>query len=168
MNEDEIREIGFKIFKDNLIRRLSSKHYVVKSQATEGWHIVEIKQGKWVCDCTSTEDFCQHLYAAKLCRSTAKLQPEQFDETNLKCRYCGSPDVSKCGFRYNSRGISRRYRCSDCQRKFSIRIAENSMKKPSEIVWLLNEVGLLTTKLTDLLCELNLRIENAEKIDIIH
>ena len=163
MSEDEIREIGFEIFKGNLIRRLSSKHYVVRSKTTEGWHVVEIKQGKWVCDCTSTEDFCQHLYAARLHRSTAKLQPEQFDETNLKCRYCGSPDVAKCGFRYNSRGISRRYYCSDCQRKFSINYVENFSKTPSEIVWLLNEVGSLTTKLTDLLYELNLKLENVEK-----
>jgi DNA-directed RNA polymerase subunit RPC12/RpoP len=163
LSEDEIRDIGFQIFKSSLLRRLSSKHYVVKSQVAEGWHVVEIKQGKWVCDCTSTEDLCPHLYAAQLHRSTAKLQPDLFDETNLKCRYCGSPDVAKCGFRYNSRGISRRYRCSDCLRKFSINFVENSLKKPSEIVWLLNEVGSLTTKLTELLSELNVRLENVEK-----
>ena len=162
MNEDEIREIGFNIFKSNMIRRLSSKYYVVKSQTAEGWHIVEIKQGKWICDCSSNQDLCPHLYATKLDRSTTKLQPEQFDETNLKCRYCGSPDVAKCGFRYNSRGISRRYKCMDCSRKFSINYIENSLQKPSEIVWLLNEVSSLTTKLTDLLSELNLRLENID------
>lgn len=95
---------------------------------------------------------------------------EQVDEAHLKCRYCGSLDVARCGFRYNARGIARRYFCHDCQRKFSIPHVENTVPgKPAELVWLLNEVGMLISKLTDLVSELNTRITTAsDQMDIEH
>jgi len=57
--------------------------------------------------------------------------------------------------------IMRRYVCHDCQRKkFSIpRIQADTTTKPTELVWLLNEVGLVTLKLTELLTEMNNRLE---------
>ena len=166
MSEDNARDEGFKIFKNGFVRRLSPTHYAVKAPPAEGWQLVELKQGAWTCDCTSGGILCPHLYAAQLQRSTAKLQPEYFDEAHLKCRYCGSPDVAKCGFRYNSRGIARRFFCNDCQRKFSIPYVQDALQRPSELVWLLNEVGSLTAKLTDLLSELNLRLELAGKSEL--
>jgi DNA-directed RNA polymerase subunit RPC12/RpoP len=163
MSEDKVRTEGFEIFKKGLVRRLSPTHYVAKTLATEAWQLVELKNGKWSCDCKT--EGCVHLYAAQVHRSTSKLQPEQVDESNLKCRYCGSPDVARCGFRYNARGISRRYRCNECQRKFSINhIPASTEAKPAEIVWLLNEIGMLTSKLTELLTELNDRMELASRI----
>jgi DNA-directed RNA polymerase subunit RPC12/RpoP len=158
MFEDKARAEGFEIFKKGLVRRLSPTHYVAKAEAESAWQLVELKNGKWSCDCGTNE--CVHLYATRLHRSTSKLQPEQIDESNLKCRYCGSPDVAGCGFRYNARGIARRYRCNECQRKFSIaHIGQTSQAEPSSLIWLINEVGMLTTKLTDLLVELNSNIE---------
>ena len=100
------------------------------------------------------------LYATLLHRTTAKIPSEQFDESRLKCRYCGFPDVVRCGFRYNARGIARRYRCNECLRKFSIVHIQTGLEdKPSNILWLLNEIGMLTVKLTDLLADLNDRLE---------
>jgi hypothetical protein len=85
------------------------------------------------------------------------------DGSNLKCRYCGSPDVARCGFRYNTRGIARRYRCNECERKFSIPHVQNdSAAQPSELAWLLNEIGMLTSKLSELLSALNNRMELIE------
>lgn len=154
MFEDKVRAEGFDIFKKGLVRRLSPTHYVAKTLATEAWQLVELKNGKWSCDCKADE--CVHLYASQVLRSTSRLQIEQVDENNLKCRYCASPDVSRCGFRYNARGIARRYRCNECQRKFSIPHVQNdSAAKPSELTWLLNEIGMLTSKLNELLAELN-------------
>lgn len=159
MSEDKNREEGFRIFRNGLVRRLSSTHYAARSQANEPWYLIELREGKWNCDCKSADPACVHLYAAQLCRTTSKLPADQVDETHLKCRYCSSPDVARCGFRYNARGIVRRYRCNDCQRKFSIPHVQNSSNaEPNEIVWLLNEVGLLTSKLTELLSELDSRI----------
>lgn len=160
MFEDNVRTEGFDIFKKGLVRRLSPTHYVAKSPSAEAWQLVELKNGKWTCDCKA--DGCVHLYAAQLHRSTSKLQHEQIDESNLKCRYCGSPDVARCGFRYNARGITRRYRCNDCQRKFSIpHVVSETDGRPIEVVWLLNEVGMVASKLSDLLTELNGRLELA-------
>jgi hypothetical protein len=161
--QDKVRQEGFEIFKKGFIRRLSPTHYVVKALGAEAWQLVELREGKWQCDCKADDLFCAHKYAAQLSRSTSKVQPDLIDESHLKCRYCSSPDIAGCGFRYNARGISRRYRCNDCQRKFSIPHIENSLQtNPSELVWLLNEVGMLTTKLTELLSELNNRIDTLE------
>ena len=159
MFEDKVREEGFEIFKKGLVRRLSPTHFVAKVSETSGWQVIELRNGRWTCDCESTDN-CVHLYAAQLKRSTSKLESEQVDESNLRCRYCGLPDIAGCGFRYNARGIARRYRCNDCQRKFSIpHIRTDATAKPTELVWLVNEVGMLISKLTDLMDQLNSIIE---------
>ncbi|HYW01833.1 MAG TPA: hypothetical protein VE862_10195 [Candidatus Acidoferrum sp.] len=163
MSEDKNREEGFQLFRKGLVRRLSSTHYLAKVAAHEGWKLIELRDGKWNCDCNSKEAPCAHLHAAQLLRTTSRVPTEQIDGAFLKCRYCSSPDIARCGFRYNARGISRRYRCNDCQRKFSIPHIQNTLQtNPSQLVWLLNEVGMLTTKLTELLSELNNRIDTLE------
>lgn len=81
------------------------------------------------------------------------------DEEHLKCRYCGSPDASRCGFRYNARDISRRYKCNECGRKFHIvHVQNNAEARPSQLTWLLSEIGMLMSK-SELLAELNARME---------
>jgi len=158
--QDIIRQEGFELFKKGLVRRLSSTYFAVKTETSRGWQLVELKNGRWICDCQNGEEPCIHLYAALLHRSSFKLQPELADEVNLKCRYCGSPDVSRCGFRYNARGIARRYRCNDCQRKFSIPYVENNGSRPVETVWILNEIGLLISRLTVLLAQLTEKMDS--------
>jgi hypothetical protein len=154
LNDDILREEGFTIFKNGSLRRLSPTHYVVKSPESDGWHLIELKEGKWICDCVVDGATCAHLYAAQFHRYASKEKQEDFDEAHLKCRYCSSVDVASCGFRYGARGISRRFICHDCMRKFSIPYTNISAEsKPQELAWLLNQVGQLTTKLTDLLLE---------------
>jgi hypothetical protein len=164
LSEDAVRTEGFAIFKNGLVRRLSPTHYIARGSTTEAWRLVELEHGRWTCDCVSGQELCSHLYAAQLHRSTAKLmRDDQVDEAHLKCRYCGSLDLARCGFRYNAHGIVRRYRCNECQRKFSIpHIQQPTQVGPSELVWLLNEIGMLTSKLTELLSDLNDRIELVE------
>ncbi|MGP8070842.1 MAG: DUF5320 domain-containing protein [Candidatus Bathyarchaeia archaeon] len=160
MSEDNLREEGFAIFKNGSLKRLSPTHYVVKSQESRGWHLIELKEGKWICDCQADGTTCPHLYAAQFHRYTSKEKPEELDEAHLKCRYCNSIDIAGCGFRYGARGISRRFVCHDCLRKFSIPYTNTSAEsKPQELAWLLNQVGQLTSKLTDLLQEINAKLE---------
>jgi len=158
-----MRDEGFRIFKSGLVRRISPKHFVVKASSTDRWNLIELRDGNWTCDCGIEEANCAHLYAAQLHRSTSKLMPD-FDENRLKCRYCGSMDVAKCGFRYNSRGIARRYYCQDCQRKFSVPYveAQATLGVPSGTLWLLSQVAMLTSKLNDLIRELNGQISSTE------
>lgn len=160
MSEDKSREEGFEIFRRGLVRRLSSTHYVAKNAPGETWNLIELKDGRWNCDCNSNEDLCEHLHAAQLLRTTSRLPTEQIDEAHLKCRYCGSIDIAGCGFRYGARGISRRFVCHDCLRKFSIPYTNVSAEsKTQDLAWLLNQVGQLTSKLTDLLQEINGKLE---------
>jgi hypothetical protein len=159
LSEDKTREKGFEIFQKGFIRRLSSTHYIAKNLPGDSWYLIELKDGKWSCDCKSELQPCEHLYAAYLQRTTSRLPPEPVDETNLKCRYCGSPDLRGCGFRYNAHGIAKRYYCNDCQRKFSLRyIKKTSQQAPSELTWVLDELGMLVSKLNDLLSQLNLKL----------
>ena len=133
----------------------------------EGHRIVEPKDGKWICDCfhyAQSGDFCEHIYAAQLTRKANRSYETEIslsDEDKLKCRYCGSPDISRCGFRYNARGISRRYYCHECERKFSIRIVESQQaiaSVPAEVTWLLDQVGLQVSRLNDLLIRLDSKL----------
>jgi hypothetical protein len=75
------------------------------------------------------------------------------DEPQLRCRYCGTPDISSCGYRYNAYGIRKRYRCNECLRKFSVRYVERKHQggPPSEIIWVLSEVGMILNKLEALM-----------------
>jgi hypothetical protein len=168
ISDEEIRKKGFDLYcTDGAVRRITENISVIKADL-EGCRIVEFKDGKWLCDCynytnNSAAAFCEHIYASQLARKAQRsfeTEVKQEDETHLVCRYCRSPDISRCGFRYNSRGISRRYKCNDCQRKFSVVHVERDPKaKPSDMVWLLDEIGLVSTKLTELLSQLNLKIE---------
>src|SRR5437879_6307325 len=121
MSEQQQRDAGFAIFQSGAIRRISQTHFLVKTNSdAAAWQLVELKDGKWSCDCGEHETFCSHVYATQLHRYTVRTPSNEESETNPKCRYCGTPDVSRCGFRYNSRGISRRFFCNQCHRKFSI------------------------------------------------
>jgi hypothetical protein len=160
VSEETIREVGFAIFKNGTVRRLSPTHYVVKAESASAWNLVELKNGVWTCDCNPTGEPCAHVYSTKLQRYASKEKEQALDELHLRCRYCSSIDIAGCGFRYNSRGIARRYLCRDCQRKFSVPYLQaNPASKPNDIAWLLNEVGVLVTRLTSLISDLNNKLD---------
>ena len=157
---DSVREDGFAIFKSGTVRRLSPTHYVVKETPESRWNLIELRDGKWNCDCNSNQGSCAHLDAAQFQRAASRPSCEEVDEYHLKCRYCGSVDVAGCGFRYGARGISKRFVCHDCLRKFSIPYTNVSAEsKTQELAWLLNQVGQLSSKLTDLLQEINANLQ---------
>ncbi len=142
------------------MRRLSPTHYVVKSQTASGWHLVELKDGTWICDCNSDRTPCPHVYSTQLQRYASRQMQEEPNGSHLRCRYCSSIDIAGCGFRYGARGISRRYFCRDCQRKFSIPYVQGRLdNQPNELAWLLNEIGMLTTKLTALISDLSSKLD---------
>jgi transposase-like protein len=160
---------GYKLFREGSVRRLSPSLFAVRKQDGKGWVMVELKEGKWVCDCEddnagNENSQCPHVYAALLSSVTQKAVSDQADDElearPIKCRYCGSPDISRVGFRYNARGISRRYLCNECRRKFSVPYVEpyavNGL--PSGTLWLLSQVAMLVSKLNQLLSDLEERI----------
>jgi len=153
---DEVKRIGFELFTQGKVRRLTQGIYAVKTEV--GSYIAENQEGHWKCDCNDCQnESCPHIYAAQISRLTVQISMHDVDKP-LRCRYCGSPDIRGCGFRYNAKGIARRYFCNECRRKFSVRYvgSDNPSKKaPSELLWILNEIGVALTRLDDLLVEAN-------------
>jgi len=150
--------IGFETFVNKGVRRLATGIFAVRSES-QGSYLVESKEGRWVCDCGSQEEICAHVFAAQLSKLTNQIAPslpESLDES-LRCRYCGSPDLNRCGYRYNATGVARRYFCNGCRRKFSVKyMGANAVSgTPSELLWLLNEIGLALARLNDLLAQTN-------------
>ena len=165
---------GYKLFREGSVRRLNPSLFAVRSEDGKGWVMLELKEGKWVCDCEghkeNESDRCPHVYAALLSSVTQKVTSDQTDDElevrSIRCRYCGSPDISRVGFRYNARGISRRYLCNECRRKFSIPYVEPHAVHglPSGTLWLLSQVAMLTSKLNDLLKDLDDRITSQSPV----
>lgn len=143
---------GFSIYRAGKVRRLSSVHFLVRTESGVGSFLVDLQDGEWVCDCGRPK-VCEHAYAAKLEQAAARFADDPVQESRLKCRYCGSPDVERAGFRYNAHGMARRYRCNECLRKFSVKFSQTaqSAQMPSETIWLTAEIGQVLTKLEDLM-----------------
>jgi len=161
---EEANKLGYNLFQKGMVKRFNPSLFAVRRDDSKGWFLVELKEGKWTCDCNETAGTCAHVYAALLSSATNSIQSDESIETTeerlLKCRYCGSPDISRVGFRYNVHGISRRYLCNQCYRKFSVSYVEPqvSLGAPSGTLWLLNQIAMLTSKLTDLLKDLDQRV----------
>jgi hypothetical protein len=165
-------DVGYRIFKDGLVRRFNPTLFAVRKEDKKGWFLVELRDGQWACDCgagdaSGTLGNCPHVYAALLSSATQRVELEESsevaEERPIRCRYCGSPDISKVGFRYNARGISRRYLCNECRRKFSVPYVEPHAVHglPSGTLWLLTQVAMLTSKLNELLSDLEERTMSA-------
>jgi hypothetical protein len=163
--DQETKKRGFDLYAtEGVVRRLSLNLTAVKT-GLEGYWIVELKDGKWSCDCINghKDGNCEHIYAAQLAwRANKSLEKvETPNEPTLKCRYCGSPDIRRCGYRYNSLGINRRYFCNECERKFSMRLVNTETavaNVPPEVLWLINEIGTQTSRLNELLIQLDSKL----------
>jgi hypothetical protein len=149
------RRLGFQLYSNKLVRPVARGAYAVKLESG-ACYVIENKDGHWVCDCGKTEEKCPHIYAAQLLR-LASINSGEPPEDPLRCRYCGSPDIRGCGFRYGARGIAHRYLCNECRRKFSVKQirATDASKAPSELLFYLNEIALIMSKLNDLLERIN-------------
>jgi len=169
---DVVNQLGYRLFQERAVRRFNPSLFAVRGEEGKGWFLVELKEGQWACDCNQKDSGevinCAHVYAVLLSVATLRVDseesPESADGRPMRCRYCGSPDLSRCGFRYNTYGISRRYRCNECLRKFSVRYSNdsNSNRVPSEVTWLLSEVGMLLSRLNDLMEKLSLSLAGGE------
>jgi transposase-like protein len=148
---DSRNRLGFQLHANELVRLVADGIYAAKLESG-GSYVIENQDGHWICECGEFEEECPHIYAAQLLRQTIKHQ-HQFSQQPLKCRYCGSPDLRGCGFRYNAQSIARRYFCNECHRKFSVKhrsITENAKQDP-ELIFTLTELGNGLTRLNSLL-----------------
>lgn len=51
--------------------------------------------------------------------------------------------------------VSRRLRCNEFLRKFSVKYTDSFQREPSEVTWLLAEIGMVLGKLEDLIDRLS-------------
>src|SRR5208337_342831 len=95
----QLTQQGFSLYRAGKVRRLTPTQFLVKTDNEVGSFLVEVLEGEWKCECGNLGD-CAHRHAAQLVATATSLrQPE---DLNLKCRYCGSSDISGCGYRYNA------------------------------------------------------------------
>ena len=166
-----MEEKGLQLLKASVVTKVSPTLLLVKTQTGEGWHKIELTKGDWTCDCDlekAANGYCPHIYASILYLATSRIEISDEDNpmelATLRCRYCGSVDVSRAGFRYNSRGIVRRIFCSECKRKFSILYTEaQTSTHPSGVLWLLAEISMITSKLSELITGLSEALESNSK-----
>jgi transposase-like protein len=136
------------------VKRINPTHFLVKTENGVGSYHVELLDRKWACDCN--QDECKHRYSVRLAAVSSRLQKEaDIEDARIVCRYCGSPDVSRCGFRYNAYGIARRFRCNECLRKFSLKYTNANERAPSEKTWLIAEIGMVLSKLEELIARIS-------------
>jgi hypothetical protein len=164
--DQETKKRGFDLYAtEGTVRRLTPYITAVKT-GIEGHWIVEQKEDKWTCDCINgvKSGICEHIYAAQLAQMAKRgfqktIAPPE--EPAMKCKHCGSPALRRVGLEYSTRGISQRYYCNDCKRKFQVRIiaSERTAKKlPPEALWLLAKIGYEVTRLNELLLQLDSKL----------
>ena len=129
----ELRGLAI-LARGNQIRRISSTHYRVRSQNGNRWYDVLRTEDGWRCSCpdhTYRKVKCKHIYAVEFSLTLrAKILEEgTFVPECLApiCRFCGSDEVVKVGYRKNKHGKVQRYKCKNCGRKFSI--SEDGFRK---------------------------------------
>jgi hypothetical protein len=125
-SEDVAAKSGFEIYRANKVKRLGPNQFLVKTDVGVGSYFVERVDGGGNCDCSPNLSYCAHRHAARLCAAGSTAPVSDGNPQEPKCRYRGSVDVSRCGFRYNSYGIARRYKCNECMRKFSLKYTDGA------------------------------------------
>jgi putative transposase len=101
-------------------------------------YIVRIADGKRMCECM---DFakgkkCKHIYAVTYYLMIRDLRAglRNTTEEEVRCKFCGSENINKAGFRYNKTGIVQRYYCKDCHRWFRDPIGFDHCRFKPEVI----------------------------------
>ena len=121
---------GFAIVAQNRqIKQIEAHTFKVRSQSGNGQYV--ITNGKsWDCscpDCTYRKVMCKHIFAVKFwialkekidSDDVFKLYRE-FTEAST-CRFCGSVNLIKWGYRKNKNVKTPRFKCKDCGQTFVV------------------------------------------------
>jgi transposase-like protein len=125
------------------IKRINAVNYKVKSQSSDSWYDVvhEYKKG-WKCSCpdhTFRHLECKHImsvYISKELRSKIvnNNDVKEIESSNqLSCK-CGSVNVIKIGIRHNKSGNIQRFKCKECNHKWSDNLGFAKAKVDSKII----------------------------------
>jgi len=129
------------------VDKISEFAYRVWSQTTEGNHYIVVREGlKWKCECpdfTFNHVVCKHIHAVEQFslneRNAFPSEKEgeivcKIESPSLVCKFCGSENVVKRGYRSTQRGKIQRFFCKDCEKKFIVDEGFEKMKATPETV----------------------------------
>ena len=111
----------------NQIKEIEPNKWRVKSQSSGRSYVVTKKNGEWHCSCPDhhyRKIECKHIHSVKLklawdnSLELLDAYRENDEKNKVVCKYCGSSNVEKYGWRYNKNGKKQRYRCKDCGKRF--------------------------------------------------
>jgi transposase-like protein len=141
---------AYSLLAQGKVDKISDVTYRVWSQSGNGHYIV-VKEGlEWKCECP---DFvlnhvaCKHIHAVAQYelnqRSTYSLgseveslyEPEiEIEDSVSTCKFCGSENIVKRGYRKTERGKVQRFVCKDCKRFFIVDEGFEKMKATPQTV----------------------------------
>jgi transposase-like protein len=147
MKTSNIRKLrAYSLLAHGKVDKISDFAYRVWSQTEEGKHYIVIREGlEWKCECADfmlNHVVCKHIHAVEQFSLNERsafpsekevetvCEPEQV----LTCKFCGSENVVKRGFRNTERGKVQRFFCKDCKRFFIVDEGFEKMKATPETV----------------------------------
>ena len=148
MRTSNTRKIrAYSLLAHGKVDKISDFAYRVWSQTEEGKHYIVIREGlDWKCECPDfalNHVVCKHVHAVEQYRLNEQgVSPsEKEGETvckeespSLVCKFCGSENIVKRGYRNTQNGKVQRFFCNDCKRKFIVDEGFERMKATPETV----------------------------------
>jgi transposase-like protein len=139
----EVRRVrGAQILEqEGRVKRHDANNYLVHSQSSEKWHLIQFNGKVWSCDCP---DFkfrelgkCKHIFAVEL--SVALRNRVETSRTIAPidiqtCLFCYSKNIVKRGILHNKRGDIQRFGCKDCGKRFVRNLGFEKLKASPQIV----------------------------------
>ncbi|MDE1831863.1 MAG: IS1/IS6 family transposase, partial [Thaumarchaeota archaeon] len=127
------------------IKRINATSYKVKSQSSDTWYDVvhQFKQG-WNCSCpdhTFRHLECKHIQAVYISKELRHKivnnnDVKEIESSNqISCK-CGSMNIIKIGIRHNKSGNIQRFKCKECNYKWSDNLGFAYNKINSKIITL--------------------------------
>ena len=137
---------AYSILAQGKVDKISDITYRVWSQSGNGHYIV-VKEGlEWKCECpdfTLNHATCKHIHAVAQYelnqRRTSPLQEVdekacKIEDSTLACKFCGSENIVKRGYRSTQRRKVQRFFCKECHKKFIVDEGFEKMKSTPQIV----------------------------------
>jgi transposase-like protein len=148
MRTSNTRKIrAYSLLAHGKVDKISDFAYRIWSQTEEGKHYIVVREGlEWKCECpdfTLNHVVCKHIHAVEQIRlneqGTFPLEKEgetvcEVESPVSVCKFCGSDNIVKRGFRNTQNGKVQRFFCNDCKRKFIVDEGFERMKATPETV----------------------------------
>jgi len=141
-NPRELRGLAI-LAMGNQIKRINASTYRVRSQSRNSWYSVVRKGFDWVCQCPDfiyRHTVCKHIHAVQFSLNLRqRVTSENLGFENVcsevsACKYCGSTNLMKRGFRKRKGNRVQRFSCKDCGKRFVLEEAFERMKSTPKMI----------------------------------